>query len=128
MPEFVGADAQGFDALTSRVKRDAAVLVMQRLCSEKVQQVVSPLLEDSISHVLGAAPAGKWLHFELDVDAKSPILYFRYPSTQTQGFDYVRREVKLEACGLAVTKELRDGGLTTHESPKRLKFFMHNRF
>lgn len=96
VPEFVGADAQGFDALTSRVKRDAAVLVMQRLCSEKVQQVVSPLLEDSISHVLGAAPEGKWLHFELDVDAKSPILYFRYPRTQTQGFDYVRREVKLE--------------------------------
>ena len=28
VPEFVGADAQGFDALTSRVKRDAAVLEM----------------------------------------------------------------------------------------------------
>jgi hypothetical protein len=44
VPNFVGADAQGFDALTSRVKRDAAVLEMQRLCAEKVQQVVLPAL------------------------------------------------------------------------------------
>lgn len=34
VPEFVGADAAGFDALTSRVKRDAAVLEMQRLCAD----------------------------------------------------------------------------------------------
>lgn len=96
VPEFVGADAQGFDALTSRVKRDAAVMEMQRLCAGKAQRVVLPLLEDSTIHTLGAAPAGRWLRYELDADAKSPILYFRYPSTQTQGFDYVRREVKLE--------------------------------
>lgn len=96
VPEFVGADAQGFDALTSRVKRDAAVLEMQRLCADKVQQVVLPLLEASISQVLGTAPMGTWLHYELDADAKSPIVYFQYPSTQTHGFDYVRREVKLE--------------------------------
>src|SRR5450830_1684505 len=96
VPEFVGADAQGFDALTSRVKRDAAVLEMQRLCAEKVQQVVLPLLEASILQALGEAPAGAWLNYALDADAKSPILYFRYPTTQAQGFAYMRREVKLE--------------------------------
>ena len=96
VPEFVGADALGFDALTSRVKRDAAVLEMQRLCADKVQQVLLPLLEGSIIDVLGVAPTGKWLHYELDVDAKSPILYFRYPTSQGHGIDYVRREVKLE--------------------------------
>lgn len=58
VPNFVGADAQGFDALTSRVKRDAAVLEMQRLCAEKVQQVVLPLLEAAISKVLGEATGG----------------------------------------------------------------------
>lgn len=96
VPEFVGADASGFDALTSRVKRDAAVLEMQRLCADKVQQVLLPVLEGAIIDVLGTAPAGKWLHYELDVDAKSPILYFRYPTSQEHGIDYVRREVKLE--------------------------------
>ena len=96
VPEFVGADAAGFDALTSRVKRDAAVLEMQRLCADKVKQVLLPLLEGAIINVLGTAPAGKWLHYELDVDAKSPILYFRYPTSQGHGIDYMRREVKLE--------------------------------
>ena len=96
VPEFVGADALGFDALTSRVKRDAAVLEMQRLCANKVQQVLLPLLEGAVVDTLGTAPTGKWLHYELDVDAKSPVLYFRYPSSQGHGIDYVRREVKLE--------------------------------
>ncbi len=96
VPDFVGADAQGFDALTSRVKRDAAVLEMQRLCADKVQQVVLPLLEASIVQALGEAAGGGWLVYELDADAKSPILFFRYPSTQVQGFAYMRREVKLE--------------------------------
>jgi hypothetical protein len=55
-----------------------------------------PLLESAIIDVLGSAPTGKWLHYELDADAKSPIVYFRYPTSQSHGFDYVRREVKLE--------------------------------
>jgi hypothetical protein len=96
VPEFVEADAQGFDALTSRVKRDAAVLEMQRLCADKVQAVVLPLLERVITDALGSASSRQWLVYELDVDAKSPIIYFRYPSTQNQDFAYVRREVKLE--------------------------------
>lgn len=96
VPEFVGADAAGFHALGSRVKRDAAVMEMQRLCGIKAQEVVAPLLEAAIAQALGAPASGVWLHYELDADAKSPILYFRYPSTRGQGFDYVRREVKLE--------------------------------
>lgn len=96
VPEFVGADAQGFDALTSRVKRDAAVLKMQHLCAEKVLQVVLPLLTSVINDALGPSIGGEWLHYELDAEAKSPILYFRYPTTQTPGFGYMRREVKLE--------------------------------
>lgn len=96
VPAFVGADAAGFDALGSRVKRDAAVLEMQRLCGMKAQAVVLPLLEQAVCQRLGAAPAGTWLRYELDADAKSPIIYFRYPSTQPGSFAYVAREVKLE--------------------------------
>ena len=71
-PEFVGADAAAFDALASRVKRDAAVLEMQRLCSVKVQEVLAPLLESAITEALGPVSGGSWLHYELDADAKSP--------------------------------------------------------
>lgn len=96
VPEYVGADPLGFDALTSRVKRDAAVLEMQRLCADKVQRVLLPLLERVIVDALGTAPVGQWLHYELDADAKSPILYFRYPTSHRHGFGYVHRAVKLE--------------------------------
>jgi len=96
IPEFVGADGQGFDSLTSRAKRDAAMLKMQQLCAIKTEQMVLPLLRGAVADALGDPHAGQWLHYELDADAKSPIIYFRYPTTQTHGFDYVRREVKLE--------------------------------
>lgn len=96
VPEFVGADAVGFDELTSRVKRDAAVLEMQRLCAEKAKAVVLPVLDQAIAEHLGASPAGAWLRYELDADSKSPIIYFGYPSGQRGGFAYLAREVKLE--------------------------------
>lgn len=96
VPAFVGADAAGFDALASRVKRDAAVLEMQRLCGEKARAVVLPLLEQAITQRLGNAPGREWLRYELDADAKSPIIYFGYPTTQREGFTYIAREVKLE--------------------------------
>lgn len=96
VPEFVGADARDFDALATRVKRDAAVLEMQRLCAEKTREQLMPALEQAIAERLGDARGGTWLHYELDADAKSPIVYFRYPVTQPAGFEYLQREVKLE--------------------------------
>jgi Nucleotidyl transferase AbiEii toxin, Type IV TA system len=96
VPEFVGADAAGFDALTSRTRRDAAIMEMQALCSAKAQAVLMPELEAAIAGALGKSASGAWLRFELDADAKSPIVYFAYPSLQGGGFAYLRREVKLE--------------------------------
>jgi hypothetical protein len=95
-PEFVGADAAGFDALGSRVKRDAAVLEMQGLCDVTTRALLMPLLEERITQALGPAPAGAWLRYALDAEAKSPIVYFRYPTSQAAGFAYLAREVKLE--------------------------------
>ncbi|MCB4363572.1 nucleotidyl transferase AbiEii/AbiGii toxin family protein [Hydrogenophaga taeniospiralis] len=96
VPEFVGADAAAFDALTSRGKRDAAVMEMQALCSARAQTMLMPALEAAIASALGTSTAGGWLRFEVDADAKSPNVYFAYPSSQVSGFDYLRREVKLE--------------------------------
>ncbi|NVM92523.1 hypothetical protein FHT32_006214 [Variovorax sp. SG517] len=97
VPAFVGADAEGFDALVSRTRRDAAVLEMQRLCGIKVAQVMQPLLESVIRGALGAPRAAdSWLRYEDDEVACSPILYFRYPTQHGTGFSYIQREVKLE--------------------------------
>jgi hypothetical protein len=95
-PAFVGADVAAFDSLQSRIKRDAAMNQMQALCAEKVQQLVMPTLEAVIAQELGAAPNGTWLRCVLDAEAKSPVVFFAYPTTQTAGFEYVRSEVKLE--------------------------------
>lgn len=96
LPAFVGVDADGFDALTSRGKRDAAVLEMQRLCADKTQGSVMSALESAIQDILGPDPHGAWLRYELDADAKSPIVYFGYPASGLAGFGYLKREVKLE--------------------------------
>jgi len=95
-PEFVGADTAVFDAQGSRTQRDGAMKEMQRLCAETVRERVQPTLEAALFSALGTPEAGGWLRFELDAEAQSPILYFRYPATQSAGFDYLRREVKLE--------------------------------
>lgn len=94
-PEFVGADPQAFNALTSRTQRDAAMKEMQRLCAAKAQNTIAPLLEAAIQQTLGTAP-DTWLRYELDAQAKSPILRFHYPVTQAAGFAYIPRNVKLE--------------------------------
>lgn len=96
-PTFVGADAEAFDALTTRTRRDAAISEMQRLCIVKTQDTIAPLLEATIRAALGTPPDnGQWLSYELDAQANSPVLRFHYPATQTTGFLYIPRNVKLE--------------------------------
>jgi len=98
VPAFVGADADAFDALNSRTRRNAAVQQMQELCAVKVQGVVQPALEAAIREALGEPSPGQagWLRYELDAGVHSPALYFRYPTQQSGGFAYIQREVKLE--------------------------------
>lgn len=78
VPEFVGADAEGFDALPSRGKRDAAVLQMQRLCAAKVREVLVPRLAAAITTQLGPPVADQWLNTR----AISPASSLSRPSTR----------------------------------------------
>jgi hypothetical protein len=96
LPEFVGADTRKFEALGSRVKRTEAMREMQRLCREKVQQVVLPLLEAAITSALGPSPADAWLQFSLGADEKSPSLSFHYPSAHPKDCVGGAPEVKVE--------------------------------
>lgn len=96
-PEFVGADPRAFDTLTSRTQRDAAMSEMQRLCAEKTQSTIAPLLEAAIRAALGTSPGAEtWLRYELDAQAQSPVLRFHYPVTQAASINYIARNVKLE--------------------------------
>lgn len=95
-PAFVGADADAFEALTSRTRRDAAMANMQRQCAVRAKETIAPQLEATVRAALGTPTSGEWIGFELDSRAQSPVLHFRYPATRTASSSYLRRAVKLE--------------------------------
>jgi hypothetical protein len=56
-----------------------------------------PRLEEAIVQHLGRRSNGApWLRYENDPVVRSPVVHFEYPSAERSGFDYLRREVKLE--------------------------------
>nr|WP_316640422.1 nucleotidyl transferase AbiEii/AbiGii toxin family protein [uncultured Roseateles sp.] len=96
-PAFVGADEAAFEALNSRTRRDAALAHMQIQCSERTQAFLMPRLEAAIAEHLGFRGDGaSWLRYEDDPVARSPVVHLEYPSAEKNGFEYLRREVKLE--------------------------------
>ena len=95
-PAFVGADEAAFEAMRSRTRRDAALAQMQAQCGDRTRQFLMPRLEAAIVEHLGGSGAEPWLRYEDDPAVHSPVVHFAYPSTERGGFDYLRREVKLE--------------------------------
>jgi len=96
-PAFVGADETVFDGLKSRAQRDVALAKMQSQCGERTREFLIPRLEATIVEHLGKRQdRATWLRYEDDPIASSPVVHFEYPSAEGGGFDYLRREVKLE--------------------------------
>jgi hypothetical protein len=96
-PVFVGADEAAFEAIKSRTRRDAALAQMQAQCGERTRGFLMPRLEQAIVEHLGKLKGGpSWLRFEVDPIARSPVVHFEYPTAEAMGFEYLRREVKLE--------------------------------
>jgi Nucleotidyl transferase AbiEii toxin, Type IV TA system len=96
-PAFVGADEAGFEAIISRTQRGAALALMQAQCGERTRSFLMPRLEQVIVEHLGRRNGGSaWLRYEDDPFARSPVVHFEYPSAEAVGFEYLRREVKLE--------------------------------
>jgi len=96
-PAFVGADESVFAAIESRTRRDAALAQMQAQCGEQTRSVLMPRPEQAIvEHVGRRSEGASWLRYEDDAVARSPVVHFEYPTASEAGFDYLRREVKLE--------------------------------
>lgn len=96
-PAFAGGDEAAFDAITSRTRRDAALMQMQAQCAGRTREFLMPRLEAAIAGHLGRRKGGApWLRYEDDPVARSPVVHFEYPSSEDGRFDYLRREVKLE--------------------------------
>ena len=73
------------------------MVAMQRLCGDRVRDLIAPRLEAALVETLGPPrSAASWLSLEQDALAQSPTLYFGYPAQETDGMSYIRRNVKLE--------------------------------
>lgn len=64
-------------------------------CGEAVEQQVMPVLEQRVRDVLGFRDSA-WFEYLTDAHTQSPVVLFHYPSSQPDGFAYLRRSAKLE--------------------------------
>ncbi len=90
-PEFLQLPEVG----ASRTQANRWMENAEAICAAAVQNQIAPVLEDAVASVLGKNRAG-WFEYVTDPATHSPVLLFRYPSTQPAGFEYLRRSVKLE--------------------------------
>ncbi len=83
------------EAGTSRNQANKWLKKAEATCAAAVQHQIAPALEAAVEAVLGRRDGG-WFEFLTDPATNSPVLLFRYPSTQPPGFAYLKRSVKLE--------------------------------
>ena len=94
-PDFLGLSDIDLLPSVSRNQANAWMKKAEAACAATIQNEMQPELERTVAEVLGHDEAG-WLEFVTDSMTNSPILQFRYPTTQPLGFEYLKRSVKLE--------------------------------
>lgn len=87
----------------SRTQADKWMKDAEAACATAVNDQLRPEFEKTAVEVLGDR-AEAWFEFVIDEATKSPLLLFRYPTTQPGGFKYLRRIVKLEFGSLTEQK------------------------
>lgn len=83
------------EAGTSRNQANKWMTRAEAACGVAVQNQIAPALEATVATILGKHDRA-WFEFLTDPGTHSPVLLFRYPSTQPAGFEYLKRAVKLE--------------------------------
>ncbi len=90
-PDFLNLPEPG----TSRNQANKWMTRAEAACGAAVQRQIGPALASAVAAVLGRTESD-WFEFLTDPGTHSPVLLFHYPSSQPDGFDYLRRSVKLE--------------------------------
>lgn len=94
-PDFLGIGEPEHDASLSKGQASKWMRRAEAACIEVVRDRLTPDLEGTVSDLLGKVQ-GSWLEFVVDPSSHSPVVYFRYPTSQPAGFEYLKRSVKLE--------------------------------
>ncbi len=90
-PEFLQLPEAG----TSRNQANKWMKKAEAACAVAVEQEIRPVLEQHVQGVLGAREPA-WFEYLTDAHTQSPVVLFHYPSSQPDGFAYLKRSVKLE--------------------------------
>jgi hypothetical protein len=90
-PAFLGLPEPGL----SRHQANKWMAQAEAACGVIAESLIRPTLESSVTKALGRRE-GCWFEFLTDANTHSPVLLFHYPSSQSAGFDYLKRSVKLE--------------------------------
>lgn len=96
-PALLGISEEEVEAANSRRRRDEWMRELETACGRWVAHELQPVLEESVTAVLGPGQSGTpWLRFEIDEATRSPVLLFHYPSSLPAEAEYITRWVKLE--------------------------------
>jgi hypothetical protein len=90
-PEFLKLPEVG----NSRNQANKWMTKAEAACALAIEQQVAPVLESVVQSILGSGQSD-WFEYVTDAHTHSPVLYFHYPSSQPEGFAYLKRSVKLE--------------------------------
>ncbi len=90
-PDFLKLPVAG----TSRNQANKWMTRAEAACGVAVQNQIAPAMEAAVAGVLGKRDRA-WFEFITDPGTNSPVLLFHYPSSQSAGFEYLKRAVKLE--------------------------------
>ncbi len=94
-PAFLGLEDGDSPDAFSGSRAAKWMKAAEAACLREVEGQVAPEIERIVAGVLGDRGT-PWLSFEKDALTHSPVIHFRYPTTQPAGFDYLKRSVKLE--------------------------------
>jgi len=83
------------ESVTSRNQANKWMAKAEAACGIAVRNQIAPAMEAAVEAVLGKNRSA-WFEFLTDPNTNSPVLVFHYPSLQPEGFDYLKRSVKLE--------------------------------
>jgi hypothetical protein len=83
------------EAGTSRNQANKWMTKAEAACGAAVRKQIGPAMEGAVEGVLGQSERA-WFEFLTDPNTNSPVLLFHYPSSQSAGFEYLNRAVKLE--------------------------------
>jgi hypothetical protein len=83
------------EAGTSRNQANKWMARAEAACATAVRDQIAPAMESAAAAVLGKSNR-PWFEFLTDAHTNSPVLLFHYPSSQPEGFEYLKRSVKME--------------------------------